>query len=350
MTSGRARAVLRQRTRTLTVVVALAAAVALVTSPSALAAYSSARLSVVRSGTVVTLRATVSSGDDATASVQIFAPAGSSVSTGQTPGTVLGPVDARVAVGDLGGQEFPIQGELTVATPGQVPAAEAAACLQGVPATATWLMSLSAAGQTFGFPMYVVATPGAASPAYLRVCLPAPDLPEGDPSRAPLGVELLSAELVIRGVFGPVASGAWVSVWTPYAPGAGTPDPASAVAAPAIVAPGRVALTARARGIRAVITGRVTQAGQGRAGAIVTVFGGPKRSALTRLGRVRTKTLGTFAYTARAGTFFRVSASAGQAASRGACDRVTAPSVPGIPCVNPTISGFTAVSAVVRKR
>jgi hypothetical protein len=340
------------RGRIWTLVIGLAAIAAVVVVPSALAAYTSAKLEVRQGGTTTTVKATLDPNDDATASVRIFAPTGTTLSTSQAPGTVLGPVRAIVKALDLAGADLPLEGQLLVAAPGQVPAAAQAACLGTTAPQATWIMVLSAAGQTLTVPTYLVPTAGALAalgPAYIQVCLPPPDVPAGTPGRATFGAKLYSAELAIAGVFGAVPVGAWVSVWTPYNPGVGTPNVAATVASPAAIAPGAVTLAARTRARGARVTGRVTQAGQARAAATVTVFGGPRSGSLRRLGRVRTRANGSYTFTARTGTFFRATATATPAAAPPLCTALGAAIAP-IPCVNPTTNGFTVQSRVVRKR
>ena len=84
---------------------ALTSLTALVVVPSALAAYTTAKLEVRQAGTAVTVRATLSPDDDPTASVRIHAPVGATVTTTQAPGTMLGSVRAVVKALDLGGAE-----------------------------------------------------------------------------------------------------------------------------------------------------------------------------------------------------------------------------------------------------
>jgi hypothetical protein len=338
-----------------TLVLALASAITLVAVPagtSALTAYTTPKLEVKQTGAAVTVKASLSPNDDPTASARIFAPIGSQLTTSQAPGTVLGPVKAIVTALDLGGADLPLEGQLLVAAPGQVPAATQAACLQSVAPNATWVMVLSAAGQTLTVPTYLVATTGpqaALGPAYIQVCLPPPDVPTGTPGRATFGAKLYSAELTIGGVFGAVPAGAWIAFWTPYTPGAGTVNVAGTVASPAAVAPGAVSLAAKKSGLGAVVSGRVTQAGQARGGATVTIRGGARASALRRLGAVKVKANGSFSFRARRGTFFRASAVAASAAAPPLCATLS-PALTPIPCVNPTTNGFAALSKTARKR
>jgi hypothetical protein len=336
-----------------TVAVGLAALAALIVVPAAMAAYTSAKLEITQTATGVIVRATLSPDDDPTARVGIIAPTGTQLTTSQAPGTVLGPVRAVVKALDLAGADLPLEGQLVVAAPGQIPASTVAQCTGGATPLATWVMVLTAAGQTLQVPTYLVSTAGTSlapvGPAFIAICLPPPDVPAGTPGRATFGAKVYQAELAINGVFSRVAVGAWISSWVPYTPGAGTPNAAGAVVAPAAIAPGAVSLTARRAGNGATLAGAVTQAGQARAGATVAIFGGQRANRLTRLGRVRVGANGRFAFRARTGTFFRADAVAAGGAAAPLCTQLQA-LIGSTPCVNPTVNGFTAKSRVVRKR
>jgi hypothetical protein len=335
-----------------TVAAGVAAVAALVAVPAAMAAYTSPKLEVFPATTGVTVRASLSANDDPTARVAITVPAGTQLTTTQAPGTVLGSVEALVKALDLAGADLPLQGQLLVAAPGQVPPATQAACLGSTAPIATWAMVLTAAGQTLTVPTYLVATTGAATalgPASIVICLPPPDVPAGTPGRATFGAKVYSAALTINGVFGR-ASGTWVSTWVPYNPGVGTVNQTGAVVAPAGNATGAVTVAARRVGKSgALVSGTVTQGGLPRAGATVTIFGGPRASGLKRLGRVRTAASGHFTFRAKTGTFFRVNAVGAAGAAPAVCTQL-APALGSVPCVNPTVNGFTAQSRVVRKR
>jgi hypothetical protein len=335
-----------------TSVAALGTLAAIAAVPSALAAYTSAKLEVTQTANGVRIQATGNPDDDPTAAVRIFAPAGTVLTTSQGPGTTLGTVRVVAKAIDLANADVPLEGPIVVAAPGHVSPTDQAACLQGVQPLATWILALSAAGQNLPVPAFLVATAGpltALGPAYIQVCLRPPDLPPGTPGRQPLGAKAYLVDATVRGVFGRVAAGAWVSFWTPYDPGVGTVDVARTIAAPAALAPGAVTVTARRRGRGANVTGRVTQAGAPRAGGTVTVFAGTRSNRLQRLGRVRVRANGSYAFRARSGTFFRVRAVAAPAASPPLCTQL-GPALAPVPCVNPTVSGFTVQSRVVRKR
>ena len=334
-----------------TALVGLAATVALVAVPSALAAYMSTKLEIQQTGNTLVATITADPNDDPTASTRVFAPTGTQVTSNQAPGAVLGSVKASAKALALGGADLPFTGQLVVAQPGAVPPATQAACTQGATPLATWFMVLEAAGQMVRIPLYLVATSGAAAalgPAYVQVCLPPPDIPESQ-GGAQFGVKLYSATLTIKGVFGPVRAGAWVSFWTPYTPGTGRPNPAGTIVAPAAVAPGAVSASAKRSGLGAVVSGKVTQAGIGRGSAAVSIFGGAKRSILRKLGSVKVRANGSFTFRARRGTFFKVTAVATTIPAPPLCTQI-ASQLQGIPCVNPTANGFTAKSATTKKR
>jgi hypothetical protein len=338
-----------------TIAVGMAALAAIVAVPAAYAAYTTAKLEVRPTATGAVVRATLSPDDDATFRVRIYAPTGVSLTTNQAPGSVLGPVTAVVKALDLGGADLPVTGQLAVAPPGAVPPATQAQCLQGATPAAVWVMTLGAAGQTLPpLPTYLVATTGAEAAlgsAYIQVCLPPPDVPAGTPGRATFGAKLYSAELTVNGVFGTV-TGTWLSMWTPWRPGVGQVNAAGTIASPAVVAAGSVTATARRsgrRGVGATVAGRVTQGGQPRAGAAVTIFGGPRSNRLRRLARVQTNASGAFAFRARSGVFFRANVVAPAGTAPAACTALT-PAIAPVPCVNPTSNGFVAQSRVIRKR
>jgi hypothetical protein len=338
--------------RITTLVLGLACMAALVAVPSAFAAYASPKLQVTQAGNTTVIKSSVSPDDDATASVRIYAPTGTQLATNQAPGTAIGTVDALVRALDLAGADLPFKGQLLVAPPGAVDPAVQAACTGGVAPLATWILALTAAGQAVNVPAFVVPTSGAQTalgPAYIQVCLAPPDVPAGTPGRAIFGAKLYSATLTVNGVFSAVPLGAWISFWTPYNPGVGTVNAAGTVAAPAAVAPGAVTIAAKRLGLGALVAGRVTQAGQGRGGATVTVFGGTRAGKVKRLGSVKAKANGAFTFRARRGTFFKATVVAAPADAPPLCTQIGALLSP-IPCVNPTVNGFTASSKVVKKK
>lgn len=334
-----------------TVAVGVASVAALIAVPAALAAFTTPKLEVRQAGAVTTFKLSQTSSEDAVASVRIFVPTGTTVTATQAPGTTLGTVNALLKLHALAGAEVPVQGNVVVAPPGAVPAAIVAACTGGATPTATWLLALSIAGTPVNLPLFLIPTSGplaALGPAYIQTCLASPYIPPAQGGGAG-GAQLVTAEFGVQGVFSPVAVGAFVAILTPWTPGTGTVNVAGTVASPAAVAPGTVTASARRLGRGATITGRVTQAGQARGGAAVTIFGGARATGLRRIGRARVTANGAFTFRARTGTFFRARAVAAAGAAAPLCTQL-GPALAPVPCVNPTVNGFTAQSRVVRKR
>ena len=187
-------------------------------------------------------------------------------------------------------------------------------------------MVLSAAGQTLTVPTYLAHAAGerSAGPAFIAICLPPPDVPAGTPGRATFGAKVYSAELTINGVFSTVASGRVDSILDAVQrQEPGTPNIAGTVASPAAIAPGAVTLTAKRSGLGRNVTGLVTQAGQPRGGATVTIVGGSGRRPGSR-GSASAKVAanGKFAFKAKAGTFFRADAVAAGGAAPSVCTTI----------------------------
>lgn len=329
-----------------TVVAAIASVAALVAVPAAYAAYTSAKLEVTQAGATTKIKASVDPSDDPTAMLQIQLGSGTQVTTNQAPGTALGRARAVVKALDLGGAEFALEGQVLVAARGQVSAAVRAACMGETPVAATWVLAVRGAGQQLAVPMYFVPFPGL--PGNIYLCLGPPDVPVGTPGRAPFGAKLSSLEATFTGVFRTVSASTWFGAWSPYMPFVGEVNWVGGVASPVSVAHGAVTLTARRAGAGANLSGRVTQRRAGRS-ATVTIVGGSAPGELRRLGRASVAANGAFTFSARAGTFFRAKAVAAPVPAPAVC-RQLQPRFGSIPCVNPTMNGFTAQSRVVRRR
>lgn len=330
-----------------TTVVALATLVALVFAAVANAAYTSPKLSIsYATGNVTRIVATAAVADDATARAAIVIPTGTTIPAIPAPGTKVGTAQAQVSALALGGALLPLAGDIVVAPPGAVPAASQTGCIGTVAPQATLLLVLQAAGQTINLPAYVIPTSGAQTAigsSQLVFCLPPPDIPVAS-GGATFGAKVLSADMTITGVFGPVSQGAWIGFWTPWNPGVGTVNAAASVASPAAIAPGSVTLSGRkVRGVKR-LTGRVTQAGAGVA-TRVSILAGTKRIATVTAGAN-----GSFTYAvpkASKATTFRARAVVAGRNSAAVCTQFGSL---GVPCVNGTVSGFTAQSALVRVR
>ena len=320
---------------------------------AATTAYTSPSLRVTQAGARTSITAAVAPADDGTAQVSIYVPASAAISTTAVPGAVVGTVQATIAAHMLGGALIPLSGQIVVVQPAPSPPPPRLACIGTATPLTVWVMSLSAAGQTLEVPMYVVPTSGAETAlgaARIVACFTAHDLPGTPPPCAPvLCAQFLSATLVFDAVFTP-APGTWVSTWTPYQRGNGQVNPAGTVASPSTIAPGSVALAARRTGARITVTGTVTQAGRPVAGASVRLVRGRVSGRLTGFKTVRTNAQGRFTTVSprAAGAFFRGSTAVPARTSAAACASL-AGRLP-VPCVNGTLSGFTATSPVVRAR
>lgn len=318
---------------------------------AAFAAYTSPKLLVGQAGATTTINASAAVADDATAVVIIYIPQGVTVTANQAPGTQLGTVKAQVSALALGGALLPLEGPIVVAPPGAVPAASQTACIGAAVPTATWLLQLTAAGQTINLPAYVRPTEpseAAFGSAKLQFCLAPPDIPT-DKGGATFGAKFLSADLTVNGVFSGTPTGPYLAAWIPWKAGAGTLDTTQFVWTAAGLAPGAVTLAAKRAGAGATVSGKVTQGGQPRAGAKVDILAGLKRNAIRKVRTVTTKADGSFSSKVKTGTFFRVRAVAGAGTATALCDQLKA-ALPNANCINPTINGFTVTSKVVARK
>jgi hypothetical protein len=317
-----------------TVAAGVASVAALIAVPAAMAAYTSPKLEVRQAGNVVTIKASQSADDDPTAAALIASPDGTMLTTNQAPGTVLGQVKAVIIATGFGGATLPVEGQLVVAAPGQVPAEVADACVGEAP-LATWVMALSIAGSQIALPMFLTTE------GVIAVCLP-------HPTQATAGAKLVSAEFSVAGVFSPTTLGAWISLWVPY-DAALSPNVAASVASPAAIAPGAVSIKAKKAGLGAVVSGTVTQAGTGRAGAVVTIWGAKGKAKLKAMGKAKLAANGNYTFKAKTGDVFQARVVAAPGAAPPLCTQLQA-ALGSIPCVNPTVNGFTAQTKAVRKK
>jgi hypothetical protein len=327
---------------------ALAAAAIPTIVAAATTAYTSPTLRVSQAGATTTISASSAPTDDSTARAAIYVPTGTAITAGQAPGTPLGTVKAQVSALALGGALLPLTGPIVVAPPGAVPAATQLACTGGETPTATWILQLEAAGQQIALPAFLIPTAAAETAlgaAKLVFCLPPPDVPV-DQGGATFGAKFLSAELAVKGVFGVVQTGAWIAMWTPYLPG-GAVNAAGTVASPAAVAPGAVGAKAKKNGRGAIVSGKVTQAGQGRGNASVQIWGRTGKGKLTRRATVKAKANGAFAVRIKVGDVFQVRVVAAPTAAPPLCAALVG--LPA-PCVNPTVNGFAAQTKAFRKK
>jgi len=163
--------------------------------------------------------------DDPTAKITIFSPNAYSSNLTAAPGTKIGRVVALAKVNDLAGGLFGLAGDVVVGNPADPTIQQTSTLCRQSPAVnaAVWILNATLSGQALQIPVFVNKV-GAYTT--LEVCLRAPDLPQGDPRRQPLGAQLVSADFTINNVFtnGKKGEYEWAGDFTPYNRGAGTPN------------------------------------------------------------------------------------------------------------------------------
>jgi hypothetical protein len=227
------------------------------------AAHTFPKLLVQEQGHSTTIEIVHDDLDDAAADLAVYAPAGYDLELSQPVGTTVGTARGLVTAPDLGLARIVVAGEVTVRSPGSTvtPAgetmslAEAAKRCTGTPShRAFWVLTLRGSGETLELPLFVdpaaAAAAGFAS-ATIRACLAPPDLPAGTPGRAPLGYELASMAITLRGVFDAGSAGErrWRLVETEYSRVTSAPNPADRSESQAVVYAGS-ALTLAAPRVR----------------------------------------------------------------------------------------------------
>jgi hypothetical protein len=297
---------------------------------TALAAYSSPRLEVTQAGNRVTLDVAQHPSDDATAILRIISPIGTDVPQTPAAGTAIGTATASFVATAAGDARIAAQGPLQVVGP---PSATPTGCAAGERVVAVWSIALAGDGLTLSVPVFLLVG------GDLLLCLP-------HPSEVDRGAKLVGLRLTLDGALDLPSAGTWISILVPY--GGTAPDTSRIVASPAVVGTGSVAFTARARGTGAVLVGFVRHAGAPRTDARVRITGGPRASSLRQLGIARTNRQGQFTFRAKAGTYFRATAVVPRSAPPGICF-VLEPFLRPIPCINPTLNGFSVQSRVQRK-
>jgi hypothetical protein len=308
---------------------ASAAAIFVVTA--ALAAYASPRLEVTQAGNRVTLDLAQTPGDDATAILRLISPLGTEVTAAQPAGTTVGAASAHFVATTSGDQRIDAAGMLRVV--GAAPDVPIG-CAAGERVVAVWTLGLTGTSLALDVPVYLLIG------GDLLFCLP-------HPSTLDRGAKLVGLELTLDGSLDFPAAGTWISIWVPYS--GDTADTSRIVASPAIVGQGSVTFTARAKGDGAVLVGFVRQAGAPRTDARVRITGGPRASALRALGTATTNRQGQFTFRAKTGLFFRANAVVPRSSPPGLCF-VLEPFLRPIPCVNPTLNGFSVQTRAIRKR
>ena len=246
--------------------------------------------------------------DDPTARIVIYVGPGYSVTLGQAPGTQIGTVIAGVQVLDLGPNRLELRGPVRADTPANYVSNP---CSPGLH-EAVWTLNAALPGQPANpIPVYVDHTAGAEatfSSAKLTTCFRDPNLPPGDPRRSPNGTKFLDAAFTVAGVFrNPSSAGIklWRSVFTPYTPGTGNPNPAGTREAQGVVPMPYSLSLKRVKKVRRGffrVAGTLNLAGRAPRGVTVALFGAvAKRGALNFkvLARTRTAKGGKYVFNRR---------------------------------------------------
>lgn len=176
--------------------------------------------------------------DDPTARVVTYVAQGYNVTLGQPAGTTIGAAVMGVQLLDESANRLDLSGPVKTDNPANY---ISNTCAPGLH-EAVWTLNVARPGQPANpIPVYVdhtSATEATYSSAKITACFRDPMLPPGDPRRAPNGLKFLDASFTVKGVFkNPSAAGnkTWRSVFTPYRPGTGTPNPTGAREAQGLV-------------------------------------------------------------------------------------------------------------------
>lgn len=333
--------------------VALVAAAALFTAGSAFGA-NVATIAVSISGTATTIHINVPQTTDPIAAITIYVPTGYTANLSAAPNTTIGSVAATANGHDVG-LTLPLTGGVTTDNPASH---TSDACSPGTHA-AVWNLNLSVAGQAIVLPLYVDPTAGAAAGlgAYqMLICLPPWDVPVGTPGRSFDGAQLLDAQFTVKGIFGaPTAPGllAWHTLFTPYNPGAGTPNLGGTFEARALVGTPSLTLKAVKKKGKYTLSGTATEGGAPLAGASVAVQKGTKPAKLANKGSATTGATGTWSasgkLTGKATVYFKATATVKErdATAQGCATPLPATVAPG-GCSSATLAAWTVSSPVAK--
>jgi hypothetical protein len=271
------------------------------------------------------------------------------MNTTAAPGTVIGTTSGSVFARDAN-IPLPLSGDVVVAPP----STDAAPCFSGTH-LAVWVLRLQVAGQSINLPIAVDQTTGtnAAFGTYqLVTCLAPADVPQGTPGRSPNGAQLLEADFTVNNIFQPLDGSTWKALTTPYTPGTGTPNAAGTVETRALVSNGTLTIGTRVTNKKKRIlriSGKLTQSGAAVVGSQVRMLLNGKSSRFT----ARTSPTGSYTVVLRktgkkSTTTFQARVTVGEHdVTSTVCQ---SPTLPVVPCVSATASGFTAVSRRVRIR
>jgi hypothetical protein len=306
-----------------------------------------------------TIQVTEDKSDAAPARIAIYEPPGFTASLNQVVGTQIGTVHA-----DL--QALAISPDAIIQADGTVlvddPAKYASnTCAPGAHA-AVWLLHVIVSGQTIDVPVYLDPTTGveqALGVAKLVLCLADPYDTAPATNRAPFGVKLINAKLLLNSgvITNPSTAGTflWRSTITPWNPTAFAADLAKTIEAQSLVTvPDTLSLKATVKTVRhkkgkkttvtnsVLLSGKLLENLQAVQGASVTILAGGKK-----IGTTTTNASGAFSRQAglTKKTTFQAKVTVPQRDT--ACvSPLPASSVPG-GCTGATIGAYTLSSSVV---
>lgn len=294
-------------------ILGVAASVSLVAAGNALGAVTP-RLVVSSNGAPVgpstlSISASRQTSDDPVGRIQIFVPSGFTLSS-PSPGAQVGTATARVVAGDVNPTaEQPLSGTVRAISPTDPTVAYENASCDTSGHLAAWMVRLGTGRTALSFPIFVdaVSDTGASFGPYVLVaCFRAADLPPSDPARSRAGGVIDSFTLNLTRFTVPTTAGGylWRSLWTPFAAGTGSLDPAGSVEAQstAQVLAGAITIDATTTPIKLqakpmvllIVSGRVLVDNQPQAGVLVRIRHGAFISKLVGLGRVRTASDGLY--------------------------------------------------------
>jgi len=307
-----------------------------------------------------TIQVTEDKTDAAPLKITIYQPTGYDAKLNQVAGSQIGTVHA-----DL--QALAISPDAIIQADGTVLVDDPAkyvsnSCAPGTHA-AVWLLHVTVSGQTIDVPVYLDPTTGveqALGAAKLVLCLSDPYDTAPAAIRAPFGVKLINAKLLLNSgvITNPSSAGTylWRSTITPWNPASPAPDAAKTIEVQSIVAlPDTLSLKAtvktvrhKKKGKKTTVTNSVLLSGsllknlQGVQGAKVTILAGGKA-----IGTTTTSASGTFSRQAGLNKKATFQAKVTVAQRDTACvSPLPATSVPG-GCASATIGGYTLASNTV---
>jgi len=341
------------RTSVRTALVAVAIVASFAVASTALAA-NVATIAVSSSGTATTIHINVPQATDPIAAITIYVPTGYTANLGAAPNTSIGSVNATANGHDVG-LTLPLTGSVTTDDPAKHTADP---CSPGTHA-AVWNLNLSVAGQSIVLPLYVDPTAGAATGlgAYqMLICLPPWDVPVGTPNRSFDGAQLLDAQFTVKGIFTlPTAPGllAWHTLFTPYTPGAGTPNLVGTFEARALVGTPSLSLKAAKKNGRYTVSGTLSEGGAPVSGASVAVQRGASATKLAKAGSATTSTSGAWSssgkLTGKKPVYFKATATVKERdATAQGCATALPPTVAPGGCTSATLAAWTVSSPVAK--